>query len=152
MTEPAASLRFGLKESTIARINGVFATCPEVERVILYGSRAKGNFRQSSDIDLTLEGDAITAEQFSRIALELDDLLLPYTIDLSLKRQIDNPDLLAHIERVGVVFYERDDYDELVYRKSFLDSVDRGLADAESGRTYRTEEVRAALAARRNRE
>ena len=97
----------GLKESTIARINGVFAGYPAVERAILYGSRAKGNFRHGSDIDLTLEGDGIDADQLSRIILELDDLLLPYTIDLSLKRQIDNPDLLAHIERVGVVFYER---------------------------------------------
>lgn len=41
------------------------------------------------------------------------------------------------------------DYDELVYRKSFLDSVGRGISDAESGRTYRTEEIRAALVARR---
>lgn len=97
----------GLKESVIARINGVFSGYPAVERAILYGSRAKGNFRHGSDIDLTLEGDAIAPEQFSRIALELDDLLLPYTIDLSLRRQIDNPDLLAHIERAGVVFYER---------------------------------------------
>ena len=107
MTTPVPPPRFGLKESTIARVNKVFAGHTEIERAILYGSRAKGTFRNSSDIDLTLEGDGITSEQFNRIMLELDDLLLPYTIDLSLKRQIDNPDLLAHIGRVGVVFYER---------------------------------------------
>ena len=98
----------GLNESTIARINRVFAGYPGIERVILYGSRAKGNFRHGSDIDLTMDGAEISFEQFSRMTLELDDLLLPYTIDLSLKRQIGNPDLLAHIERVGVVFYERE--------------------------------------------
>lgn len=106
--QPVDPAGCGLKASVIARMNGVFAGYPAVERAILYGSRAKGNFRHGSDIDLTLEGDAITAEQVNRILLELDDLLLPYTIDLSLKRQIDNPDLLAHIERVGVVFYERE--------------------------------------------
>jgi antitoxin YefM len=42
------------------------------------------------------------------------------------------------------------DYDELVYKKSFLDSIGRGIADAESGKIYHAEEVRAALTARRN--
>jgi predicted nucleotidyltransferase len=100
--------RCGLKERTIASINGVFAGYPAVERAILYGSRAKGTFRDGSDIDLTLEGDDITGDQMNRIMEELDDLLLPYTFDLSLRRQIDNVDLLEHIERVGVVFYVRE--------------------------------------------
>jgi predicted nucleotidyltransferase len=97
----------GLNESAIEKIRGVFSTCPEIQRVILYGSRALGNYRNGSDIDLTIVGDQVTAEQFSRLRLALDDLLLPYTIDLSLIRQIDNADLRAHIERVGVPFYER---------------------------------------------
>ena len=83
-------------------------SCPEVERVILYGSRAKGNYHNGSDIDLTIVRDQVTADRFSRLQLALDDLLLPYTIDRSLLRQIDNPDLLAHIERADVVFYERE--------------------------------------------
>ena len=49
----------------------------------------------------------------------------------------------------GVLLSPRD-YDELVYRKSFVDSIGRGISDAESGRTYRTEEIRAALTARRS--
>ena len=103
----ATSFRFGLKESTIGKISRVFAACPEIEKVIIYGSRAKGDFRPGSDIDLTVVGDEVTWEQLLRIENELDDLLLPYKIDLSLLRQIDNPELLAHIERVGKVFYER---------------------------------------------
>jgi len=101
------SLRFGLKEDTIEKINRVFAACPEIERVILYGSRAKGNFRPGSDIDLTIVGDRVSWSRLLNIENELDDLLLPFKIDLSLMRQIDNQNLLAHIERVGVVFYER---------------------------------------------
>lgn len=107
MTNSETPNKFGLKESVSARIKGVFSACPEIEQVILYGSRAKGNYRNSSDIDLTIVGDQVTAEQFSSLLLALDDLLLPYTIDLSLMRQIDNPDLLTHITRVGVVFYQR---------------------------------------------
>ena len=100
--------KFGLKESAITAINGVFAACPELERVILYGSRAMGKQRNGSDIDLTIVGDGVTHVQLLRMANQLDDLLLPYKIDLSLLRQIENPDLLDHIRRVGVVFFERD--------------------------------------------
>lgn len=42
------------------------------------------------------------------------------------------------------------EYDELVYKKSFLDSIGRGIADAEGGKTYQTDEVRAALRLRRS--
>lgn len=98
--------RFGLKESTISRVNSVFAKVPEIEKVLLYGSRAKGNYRNSSDIDLTIEG-AVNHSQLLKIENELDDLLLPYTIDISLFHQIGNPDLIDHIHRVGLVFYEK---------------------------------------------
>jgi predicted nucleotidyltransferase len=101
-----SELRYGLTEDAIARINAVFAACPEIERVVLYGSRAKGTHRNGSDIDLTIEGDAVSPSQLLRIENALDDLLLPYKMDISLLRRIDNPDVLAHIRRVGLVFYE----------------------------------------------
>jgi len=99
--------KFGLKQSTIDKINGVFSTHPRIERVIIYGSRAKGNYRNSSDIDLTIEGAAVSLSALLKVETELDDLLLPYTIDLSLLHLIDDQDLLNHIRRVGLVFYER---------------------------------------------
>ena len=105
MSDGAEGCRFGLKESTIEKINSVFARYREIEKVVLYGSRAKGTFRHGSDIDLTIIGEALTYPQLQRIEREIDALLLPYKIDLSLYRQIDNQDLRDHIERVGVVFY-----------------------------------------------
>ena len=78
-----------------------------MEEAILYGSRAKGNERPGSDIDLTLNGPNLNLQVINRISRELDDLLLPYTIDLSVFRQISNSDLLDHIERVGQVFYRK---------------------------------------------
>jgi len=103
MCEPG----FGLDESVIGALNSVFAACPQIERVILYGSRAKGTYRSGSDIDLTIVGDEVTHGQLLALANRLDDLLLPYKIDLSLLRQIGNPELLDHIRRVGVIFFER---------------------------------------------
>ncbi len=100
------SLRFGLKEATIIAINSVFANYSALQKVVIYGSRAKGNYRNGSDIDLTLMGDSLTYTQLNRIETQLDELLLPYSIDLSLFNHIDNPDLIDHIKRVGKIFYE----------------------------------------------
>ncbi len=98
---------YGLKESTVKQIQQVLSEYPDVQQTVLYGSRAKGNYKPGSDIDLTLKGEALTLKQLNAIEIELDDLLLPYEIDLSIFHQIDNPDLLGHIKRVGVVFYAR---------------------------------------------
>ena len=104
-TSPEALERFGLKPHTISAIQRVFARHPRVERAVLYGSRAKGNYRPGSDIDLTLFGESLTYADLCRIETEIDDLLLPYTLDLSLYAQIENADLREHIRRVGLVFY-----------------------------------------------
>lgn len=104
---PTSELRFGLKETTIEGINHVFSLYPSIEKAVLYGSRAMGNYRNGSDIDLTLMGNALSYDELNRIATQLDDLLLPYTIDLSLYKWLDNPDLVDHITRVGKVFYTR---------------------------------------------
>jgi uncharacterized protein len=101
-------MRFGLKEGTIEKINSVFAQFPEVEKVILYGSRAKGNYRNGSDIDLTLIGEGLNLDVLNKIDMKIDDLLLPYSFDNSIYRQINNPDLVEHIERVGKVFYKKE--------------------------------------------
>jgi uncharacterized protein len=99
--------RFGLNEKTIRQICGVFANYPQVEKAILYGSRAKGNYRIGSDIDLTLCGDAeLTLDILYKIMDEVDELLLPYTMDLSIFMQIKDPEVIEHIRRVGVTFYE----------------------------------------------
>src|SRR5687767_9101922 len=100
-------MKYGLAPETVEKICAVFARFREVERAVLYGSRAKGNFKEGSDIDLTLYGDALTPELRSEIASAVDDLLLPYTLDMSLFDELDHVKLKDHIERVGVVFYER---------------------------------------------
>ena len=97
-------MKFGLKDSDRQKIDSVLITYPAVEQAILYGSRAKGNYRNGSDIDLTLFGEELDLTTLLRIETELDDLLLPYKIDLSIFHKIDNPDLIEHIKRVGKLF------------------------------------------------
>lgn len=98
---------FGISDSDIQKIRKCFISFPAIKEVLIYGSRAKGNYRPGSDIDLTINDDSMKFEDFLKLESELDDLMLPYKIDLSLRRNIENPDLLEHIERVGVVFYKR---------------------------------------------
>lgn len=98
---------FGLKEQHIEAINRCFAAYSSIEQVVLYGSRAIGNYKNGSDIDLTIIDNGMSYSDLLKLENEIDDLLLPYKIDLSLKRKISNPDLLAHIERVGKTFYNK---------------------------------------------
>jgi predicted nucleotidyltransferase len=101
-------MKFGLKEDTMAAIADCMAKIPKIEKVIIYGSRAKGNYRKSSDIDLVLQGRELTINDVLMLENDLDELLLPYLFDISISHHIKQPDLLEHIDRVGKVFYEPD--------------------------------------------
>ena len=99
---------YGLKSHTIQTIRTVFARHRFITKVVLYGSRAKGSYHNGSDIDLTLIGEGLSLNDLFRVEAELDDLFLPYKIDLSLYDKIENRDLIDHIERVGMVFYQKE--------------------------------------------
>ena len=102
-----ALVKYGLSDSVINRIISVFSRFPEVDKAVLYGSRAKGNYKTGSDIDLTLYGSGLSLTILHKIENELDDLLLPYKIDLSIFDQITDPAVIDHIRRVGVLLYEK---------------------------------------------
>lgn len=96
----------GLNENTVLKIHGLFEKFPKIENAILYGSRAMGTYRNGSNIDLTLSGN-LSRDNLSKITWQLDDLMLPYMIDLSILKDINNPSLIDHINRRGQIFYER---------------------------------------------
>ena len=104
---PQTPQRFGLPDHALQAIQQVLASHPEVEQAVVYGSRALGRQRPASDIDLTLIGEAIGCGTLARIEAELDDLLLPWMIDLSRLADLSHPPLLAHIQQVGQVLYRR---------------------------------------------
>jgi len=97
----------GLPKTVIESFYSIFSCYPEIDQVILYGSRAKGLFREGSDIDLTIKSSKLSLQQLNRIEDDIDDLLLPYLLDISLFSVIDNPDLINHINRVGKVLYQK---------------------------------------------
>lgn len=97
----------GLSPDTVAAIQSVLARFPTVERAVLYGSRAKGNYRKGSDIDLTLIGAEVDRTIAGDVALELDDLPIPYKVDVSAFARLTHAGLIDHIRRVGLPIYER---------------------------------------------
>ena len=97
---------FGLYPDTVEKLNEIFSKYTSVEEVIIYGSRAKGNHREGSDIDLTIKG-SVSGEEFSSIYNEIEDSTIPYLFDLSIYSKIESENLKEHIDRVGKVFYKR---------------------------------------------
>ncbi|MDY7394074.1 nucleotidyltransferase domain-containing protein [Aureibaculum sp. 2210JD6-5] len=99
-------MKYGLNNKTIGKIVGIFYNNKEIEQAILFGSRAKGNYRPSSDIDITLKGD-ISFDNLLRIESQLDNLMLPYKFDVTVFEKLKNQDLINHIDRVGKIFYQK---------------------------------------------
>jgi len=102
-------MKYGLPQSTTQKICSVLSRYPQVEKAILYGSRAKGNYKNGSDIDLTLHGTDLMLNVIYKILNDLDELLLPYTIDLSIFNDISDTDVSEHIQRVGITFYDKNE-------------------------------------------
>jgi predicted nucleotidyltransferase len=98
-------MKFGLSLDTIDKINGVFCRYPEIEQVIIYGSRAKGNYREGSDIDITLKGENVNNNTLSKLKMEIDDLNTPYLFDISIFNTLVSNGLIQHIDRVGQILY-----------------------------------------------
>lgn len=96
----------GLTEIQLNKILSVFSQYDSLDMVKLYGSRAKGNYRSGSDVDLAMFGDNFSHKDLTSLALQLDDLMLAYTFDLSRFQDIESDELVEHINRVGITIYE----------------------------------------------
>lgn len=98
-------MKYGLSDRDITHINEAIQEFPEIEEVILFGSRAKGNYKKGSDVDLAIKGDRITYEITARFADCLnEEKPLPYFFDVVHYAAIAEPMLKAHIDRVGIIF------------------------------------------------
>jgi len=102
------NLRHGIPAKTVDQIAGVLSRFPAVDEAILFGSRAKGTFKPGSDIDLSLTGATLDWQTVGKIYDALDDLLLPYRFSLILCDRNIDPDVAAHITRVGIPLFQRD--------------------------------------------
>jgi predicted nucleotidyltransferase len=98
----------GLSERTIATLHNLFKKYSGIQRVTLYGSRAKGNYQPGSDIDITLHiDDSFIHDDLLHLNGDFDDSDMPYFVDVSIYDRLNSPDLKAHIDSVGKTLYTR---------------------------------------------
>jgi predicted nucleotidyltransferase len=93
--------KFGLPLNLLSSLCTIFKKYPQVQKVILYGSRATGSYKNSSDIDITLVAPDASLSDMFKMENEIDDLMLPYKVDLSLFHKLENEALVAHIHKYG---------------------------------------------------
>lgn len=98
--------KYGLSESNGNCILDILSRFSAVQEVILFGSRAKGNYKSGSDIDLAIKGD-ITKDVLSTLLAVFEDSLLPYFVDVVVYGHLKNEALIEHIDRVGETIYRR---------------------------------------------
>ena len=96
--------KFGLPERTINELLEYFKTKPEIEKVVIYGSRAKNTYKNGSDIDFAIWSDK---DNISEIAAELDELPTPYMFDVTNYKTLSHKNLKNSIDKDGLVFYKK---------------------------------------------
>ena len=99
----------GLKEKYRRAIIDILSSDEKVERIVLFGSRAMGTFRATSDVDIALFGDRLTLADQARFAEAVGMLSMPQEVDILLYSSIENKKLIEHIERYGVEWYSRNE-------------------------------------------
>jgi predicted nucleotidyltransferase len=101
-------LKFGLSDKSLGILDGIFNKYAGLNKVVMYGSRAKGNYRPGSDIDIALFADEnFTNRNLLQMMNDFDDSDLPYMVDVCVYSKLGNSsqDLRAHIDRVGQVLW-----------------------------------------------
>jgi len=97
---------FGLKENVMLSVTETFRSDPRILGAAVFGSRAKGNYKPYSDVDIVLYGD-LNPLDVERVICDLDELPFVYKFDVVAYGLVSNPELREHIERVGVSIYEK---------------------------------------------
>lgn len=100
-------IMYGLSDTVIIDICDVFRRFPNIDKVLIFGSRAKGTYSEGSDIDLAVVGENISFNQLMDINIQIEDLGLLYKVDVVDYNKKAGTPIGEHINRVGLVFYEK---------------------------------------------
>ena len=98
---------FGLTQKHLEFLRTLFLAYPEIEAVVLFGSRAKGSHKIGSDVDLLLKGEGVTVGTLARLGAAIEDSSFPYFVDLVSENTLTSKELQEHIRQFGVEIYSR---------------------------------------------
>ena len=99
-------MKFGLSDTVVQELQDVFRRYADIEKVLIFGSRSKGNYHSGSDIDLAVIGKNIDYRLLLNVQCDIEDLELLYSIDLLDYQKKKGTPIGDHIDRVGQVFYQ----------------------------------------------
>ena len=101
-------MNFGLKEADLEYIVSRIKEFNQIEKAVIFGSRAKGNYKPGSDIDIGIYGEGITFDTISALHARLEEQgPLPYFFDIIDYTHLNHEELKNHIDRVGKVIFEK---------------------------------------------
>jgi predicted nucleotidyltransferase len=100
-------MNFGLDDSTLEKIINILSKNEKINKAVIFGSRAKGNYKNGSDIDIALFGKYLDIQDIYNIHLLIEELFLPYTFDIVIFDNIKNEELKEHIKIVGKTIYKK---------------------------------------------
>ena len=101
-------MSFGLREADLEYITSRLQNFPEIEKALIFGSRAKGTFRPGSDVDIAVFGEAVSFSTISKLKDELEEEgPLPYLFDIVDAIHDASPELRSHIDRMGKLIFSR---------------------------------------------
>lgn len=101
-------MKFGLKEQDLMFVIKTMEKFSEIEKAAIFGSRAKGNYKPGSDIDIAIFGEDVCFDTISKLHTILEDESpMPYFFDIFDYTHSDSEDLKAHVDRVGKTIYEK---------------------------------------------
>jgi predicted nucleotidyltransferase len=100
-------MTYGLTKSEFESIINVFIQTPQVVKAVLFGSRAKGNYKPGSDIDIAIYCTNLLFDDFLALQVKLDELDLLQKIDLVNFNSIENLEFIEHINRIGIIIYKK---------------------------------------------
>jgi len=100
-------MNFGLKKSDLMYIINAIKKNREIEKAAIFGSRAKGNYKTGSDVDIAIYGENITFDTISTLHTMLEgEGPLPYFFDIIDYTHLNHKRLKEHIDRVGKVIFD----------------------------------------------
>lgn len=100
-------MMFGLTQDNINQIVEILRQFPEIESALIFGSRAKGTYKNGSDVDIALRGKQVSHAAVIAVSAKLnEETNMPYHFDVLDYLSIANPDLVLHIDRVGKVIFD----------------------------------------------
>lgn len=100
-------MKFGLTQADMQQIVQAVQQFPQIEGACIFGSRAKGNYKPGSDVDIAISGEKISPEIVTRLGIILnEETRLPYFIDIVHIQSLTDSSLKEHIHRVGQWFYK----------------------------------------------